>query len=91
MAFLSMPWTLWRGAHALATLRKSIGLQIGNLATAYDIGLGSDLKRITPTQRWGDCSLALFLLFSLQQFLPFIDGAHHAVTGLNIKHQHQIG
>jgi hypothetical protein len=32
----------------LATLRKSIGFQIGNLAAAYDIALSADLKRITP-------------------------------------------
>ncbi len=33
---------------ALATLRKAIGLQIGNLADAYDIALSKDLQCITP-------------------------------------------
>ena len=33
---------------ALATLRKSIGLQISNLATAFDIALSSDLNTIAP-------------------------------------------
>ena len=40
-------WLQFRDA--LATLRKSIGLQIGNLASAYDISLSEDLRRITPT------------------------------------------
>jgi hypothetical protein len=40
-------WLQFRDA--LATLRKSIGMQIGNLARAYDIRLSADLKRITPT------------------------------------------
>jgi hypothetical protein len=39
-------WLQFRDA--LATLRKSIGFQIGNLAAAYDIALSADLKRITP-------------------------------------------
>jgi hypothetical protein len=32
----------------LATLRKSVGLQISNLAIAYNIALSSDLQRISP-------------------------------------------
>ena len=39
-------WLQFRDA--LATLRKSVGLQIGNLAAAYDIALSPDLRRITP-------------------------------------------
>lgn len=39
-------WLQFRDA--LATLRKSVGLQIRNLATAYDIALSPDLRRITP-------------------------------------------
>jgi hypothetical protein len=41
-------WRQFRDA--LAALRKSIGLQIYNLATAYDVALSSDLKRIVPIQ-----------------------------------------
>lgn len=33
---------------ALATLRKSLGLQIANLATAYDIAMSGDLQNIAP-------------------------------------------
>ncbi|HFT5240801.1 TPA: hypothetical protein ACGTP8_004546 [Yersinia enterocolitica] len=33
---------------ALATLRKSIGMQIANLASAYDIALSEDLNCISP-------------------------------------------
>jgi hypothetical protein len=39
-------WLQFRDA--LATLRKSVGLQIANLAAAYDIVLSPDLRRITP-------------------------------------------
>lgn len=35
-------------ADALATLRKSMGMQISNLASAYDISLSSDLRTIAP-------------------------------------------
>ncbi|WP_454869789.1 hypothetical protein [Pseudomonas putida] len=39
----------WRQfSDALATLRKSIGVQIANLASAYDIAMSDDLKYITP-------------------------------------------
>lgn len=37
-----------RFSDALATLRKSVGLQISNLATAYGVALSSDLKGIIP-------------------------------------------
>jgi hypothetical protein len=39
-------WTRFRDA--LATLRKVIGLQIGNLSTTFGIALSSDLKSIVP-------------------------------------------
>lgn len=39
-------WLVFRDA--LVMLRKSIGLQISNLAQAYDITISDDLKRITP-------------------------------------------
>ncbi|MFH1345580.1 MAG: hypothetical protein ABIL01_30905 [Pseudomonadota bacterium] len=39
-------WRQFRDA--LSALRKSVGFQIGNLATAYDIKLSADLKRIAP-------------------------------------------
>ena len=35
---------------ALAALRKSIGLQIANLAEAYDIALCEDLRSIAPAR-----------------------------------------
>lgn len=35
---------------ALATLRKSIGLQIANLASAYNITLSEDMQRIAPLE-----------------------------------------
>jgi hypothetical protein len=38
-----------RFSDALAALRKSVGLQIRNLADAYGIGLSSDLQSIVPT------------------------------------------
>lgn len=37
-----------RFSDALATLRKAIGLQIANLAHAYDVSLSSDLQTIVP-------------------------------------------
>lgn len=37
-----------RFSDALATLRKAIGLQIANLATAYGVTLSADLKSIAP-------------------------------------------
>lgn len=39
----------WRSfSDALATLRKSVGLQIFNLANAYNVKLSDDLKSISP-------------------------------------------
>lgn len=35
---------------ALATLRKAIGLQIANLASAYEITLSEDMPRIAPLE-----------------------------------------
>lgn len=35
---------------ALSALRKSIGMQIANLANAYDIALSEELQSIAPTR-----------------------------------------
>ncbi len=40
-------WLRFRDA--LATLRKSVGLQIANLASAYNISLSGDLLQFAPT------------------------------------------
>ncbi|WP_269819703.1 hypothetical protein [Pseudomonas cichorii] len=35
-------------SEALAALRKSIGMQIANIAKAHDLKLSNDLQRIAP-------------------------------------------